>query len=101
MAVKKPSWKNLRKAKVPLIFIPGIIVAWYVWSGGVADFSNWYKIKTVFPKSTVVEEIVDGDTFDLYSGLRIRMYGINAPEINDEMVKMGLAKEDHLNMKKE
>lgn len=41
---------------------------------------NFY-FYNVFEKEKVVVEVVDGDTFQLTSGKRVRLMGVNAPEI--------------------
>lgn len=38
------------------------------------------KVESQKSESVMVTNVVDGDTFDINSGERVRMYGINAPE---------------------
>jgi len=76
---KRLTWKKLKKAGVATIFIPGILLSWYIKTGRLNNFDEYYKAKMVFPDSGLVETIEDGDTFDLRSGARIRMLLIDSP----------------------
>ena len=73
------TWKKLKKAGVAAIFIPGILLSWYVKTGRLDNFDEYYKAKIIFPDSGLVETVEDGDTFDLKSGARIRMLGVDSP----------------------
>ena len=73
------TWKKLRKAGVAGMFIPGILLAWYVKTGRLDNFDEYYKAKIIFPDSGIVERIEDGDTFDLKSGARVRILGVDSP----------------------
>ncbi len=76
---KRLTWKKLRKAGVATVFIPGILLAWYVKTGKLNNFDKYYKAKMVFPDSGLIETVENGDTFDLRSGVRIRMLLIDSP----------------------
>lgn len=76
----------LRKIGVVGVLIPGIIIT--VAALGV---KNWQGLgpdihgnKRVFPDTGVVRQVIDGDTFELQSGVRVRMIGINAPDRGEE-----------------
>lgn len=66
------------------MFIPGLLVA------GILGFSltnigiNIYKNKTLFPYSAVIQTVIDGDTLETKTGVRIRLIGINAPDRGDK-----------------
>jgi len=81
MSKKKLSAKSLLRKGVPAVLIPGIlaisILGWKV--GALEKAQNYYQIKALFPTSGVVTEIVDGDTFTLKSGVKVRLLGIDAP----------------------
>jgi len=87
--VTRLTWKKLKKAGVATIFIPGILLAWYVKTGKLNNFDDYYKAKMVFPDSGLVETVEDGDTFDLRSGARVRMLGIDSPDRGKEGFKQG------------
>lgn len=66
---------------VPAVLIPGLFIAMALgWNptklGGVKDY---HEIKTIFPSSGVVAQVIDGDTFELQNGVDVRMIGIDAP----------------------
>lgn len=84
---KRLTWKSLRKAGVAAVFIPGILLAWYVKTGRLDNFDEYYKAKVIFPKSGLVETVEDGDTFDLRSGARVRMLLIDSPARGKEGYK--------------
>ena len=83
----KLTWNKLRKAGVATVLIPGILLAWYVKTGRLDNFDEYYKAKMIFPKSGLVETVEDGDTFDLKSGVRIRMLLIDSPARGKEGYK--------------
>lgn len=78
----------LRKIGIKEVLIPGLLLAaTFGWTG-------WNKLeerKIRWPESGVVRVVEDGDTFELQSGTRVRMIGINAPgrgeEKSDEATK--------------
>ncbi len=78
--MKKITAKGLRKIGVKEVLIPGLLLA------GILGFSlnklgtNIYKNKTLFPQSATVSKVIDGDTIETKSGVRIRLIGINAPD---------------------
>jgi endonuclease YncB( thermonuclease family) len=72
------SW--LRARNVPRVFIAGILLTLAVGAGNIGKIKDYYKYRRVFPVTGIVREVVDGDTFDLQNGTRVRMNGINAPE---------------------
>lgn len=78
--MRRLTWKKLKKAGIAGVLIPGILLAWYVKTGRIDNFDDYYKAKVIFPHSGLVEAVKDGDTFDLKSGARIRMLGVNAPD---------------------
>ncbi len=75
--------KTLRKWGVKEVFIPGLLVA------GILGFSltnigiNIYKNKTLFPYSATISNVIDGDTLETKTGVRVRLMGINAPDRGD------------------
>ncbi len=83
-SVKKITAKRLRKIGVKEVLIPGLLLA------GVLGFSlsklgtNIYKNKTLFPQSATISTVIDGDTIETRSGVRIRLIGINSPDRGDK-----------------
>jgi len=72
----------LRKIGLKEVLIAGTIFA--VTALGIKD---WQKLgpdihenERVFPETGVVRQVIDGDTFELVNGVRVRMIGINAPD---------------------
>ena len=84
MKKKRITADRLRKIGVKEVLIPGLILA------GVLGFSlnklgtNIYKNKTLFPQSAIVSKVIDGDTVETRSGVRVRLIGINAPDRGDK-----------------
>jgi hypothetical protein len=78
---KKLTAKNLLKKRFPHVLIPGLIAAGILgWSAkALIDAKNYHQLKQLFPASGVVTEIVDGDTFVLKNGVKVRLLGIDAP----------------------
>lgn len=60
--------------------IPGVVAALAVLGVSVDKVKNYYDYKQLFPESGVVEIVVDGDTVELKSGVRVRLLGVNAPD---------------------
>lgn len=71
---------------IPAVLIPGILTAVLLgWNPKqFANVKNYYSVKTLFPKTGVVREVYDGDTFALQSNLEVRLIGINAADRGDE-----------------
>lgn len=78
---KKITAEFLKKRGVPGILIPGLIAAGAIGALTINSFGNiknYYQMKTLFPVSGVVTEVVDGDTFVLKNGVKVRLLGIDA-----------------------
>lgn len=92
---KKSRWTRSRLAGlgIPAVLIPGILLAIALgWNPTQLIKVNDYRdIKTIFPDNGVVASVSDGDTFELKSGVGVRMIGINAPDRGDK--DYNLAKE--------
>lgn len=73
----KPSWnkKRLLALGIPVIMIPGMLLAL---SFGWNPIN--LKLSTIFPSSSLVQTIEDGDTFTLKNGATVRLLGVNAWE---------------------
>ncbi len=75
--------KYLEKRHVPKVLISGLLIASVLgWTGwrNLDKVKNYYQVKQIFPTSTTVTTVLDGDTFDITNGLSVRLLGINAPE---------------------
>ena len=75
--------KYLEKRRVPKVLISGLLIASVLgWTGwrNLDKIKNYYQVKEIFPISTTVTGVLDGDTFDIKNGLSVRLLGINAPE---------------------
>jgi len=79
---KRLTWNSLKRAGVATVLIPGILMAYYITSGKIDNFNQYYKAGKIFPKHGVVESIKDGDTFDLKSGARVRLLMVDSPPKN-------------------
>ncbi|MBU2052345.1 thermonuclease family protein [Patescibacteria group bacterium] len=85
---KKSFWTKgkLIALGVPPVLAVGMLAA--INLGWVPDRSfqeqNYYQNETVFPKSAVVDSVIDGDTLTLVNGQSVRLIGINAPERGKE-----------------
>lgn len=83
MKGKRITAQKLRKIEVKEVLIPGLLLA------GALGFSlnklgtNVYKNKTLFPQSATISNVIDGDTIETKSGVRVRLIGINAPDRGD------------------
>ena len=84
--MKRWPGETLRKKKVPVGWIPGLLVAMAMgWEGNeLLTAKNLRDNELVFPKSAAVEGIIDGDNFFIENGQSIRLIGINAPERGKE-----------------
>src|SRR3989338_6524653 len=84
---KNKRWtrERLIKLGIPAVLIPGIILAITLgWNPvKLAEVRDYHEIKQVFPESGIVNEVSDGDTFELKNGVGVRMIGINAPDRGD------------------
>ncbi len=73
--------KSLRKMGVKEVLIPGLILASVLgWTGWKKLGNDFYKNKQVFPDTGIVRQIEDDDTFQLQSGVRVRLLGVDAPK---------------------
>lgn len=57
---------------------------------------DYYQLESVFPKSAVVESVIDGDNIILENGQSVRLIGINAPERGQENFDKAKEKLDKL-----
>lgn len=57
---------------------------------------DYYQLESVFPKSAVVEGVIDGDNLYLENGQSVRLIGINAPERGQENFDKAKEKLDKL-----
>lgn len=46
-------------------------------------FLLWIINSSAYGNSVVVQRVIDGDTFEIHTGEKVRLIGINAPEISD------------------
>jgi micrococcal nuclease len=77
--MKKVSTTKLRKFGVPAVLIPGLVLASVLGWTGWTKLENYRQSKMVFPDSGMVKQVFDGDTFELNSGVVVRLVGIDAP----------------------
>ncbi len=91
---RKPTAGFFAKKGVKKVLIPGLLMAAALgWTGWNKLGQDIYKNRTLFPKSGVVKMISDGDTFEMNSGVTVRLLGVNAPdrgEAGGEEAKDGL-----------
>lgn len=73
-------YKSLIRKGVPAVLIPGIIFAGIYSIDNLKRIKNYYESELIFPRSGVIKEVDDGDTFRMESGHKIRMLGIDAPD---------------------
>ena len=87
MKKRKEKWnrKRLMALGLPAVLIPGILTAILLgWNPiQLVKVKEYYAVKTLFPKTGVVWEVSDGDTFTLRNGVEVRLIGINAPDRGD------------------
>jgi endonuclease YncB( thermonuclease family) len=78
--------KKLLAIGIPAVLIPGILTAVVLgWNPKVLEKAkNYYEITSLFPKTGVVREVYDGDTFRLQSRVEVRMIGIDAPNRGEQ-----------------
>ena len=83
MGKKKQLTPSFLKSKgVPAVFVAGLFMASILGWKGFDTFSksqNYYALKSLFPDTTRVVNIVDGDTVEIKNGLSVRLVGIDAP----------------------
>lgn len=84
--MKRLTAKTLKQKKVPGVLIPGLLLAMALgWKANdLYKTQNFYENEAVFPKSAVVDSVIDGDNIFLDNGLSVRLIGINAPERGKE-----------------
>ena len=96
--------KDLKKKGVPSILISGLVIASIVGLASFNKIKNYYELKELFPASTTVTQVEDGDTMILKNGLSLRLIGVDAPdrgakkyiEAKDELSKEVLNKKIYL-----
>lgn len=74
--------KRLIALGIPAVLIPGILVA-ITLGWNPTQFKNtrdYYAVKSLFPKTGIVQDVYDGDTFVLNNDVEVRLIGVNAPE---------------------
>lgn len=78
-----PSISTLTKKGFPYAIIAGLITAHMLgWDGRALDaVKTYHEIRTLFPATSTVVIVEDGDTFVLKNGIKIRLLGINTPEL--------------------
>jgi len=81
---KSLSYQDLIKKGIPAVLIQGILVASVFGVKNIEKIKNYYQSELIFPKSGIINKAEDGDTFELTSGQRIRLLGINAPDRGKE-----------------
>lgn len=66
---------------IPAVLIPGLLTVLVLgWNPSkLMKTQNYYANQTLFPKSGVVAEVYDGDTFRLQNNVEVRLLGVNAP----------------------
>lgn len=101
---KKPRFtaKTLLALGVPAVLIPGLLVAYTLgWNGKpLSQAVPYHTIKTVFPYEGTVMNVIDGDTFELDNGTRVRLIGINAPGRGEAGYDTGKTALSNLTLKK-
>jgi len=107
-APRKLSRDILLAFGIPVIFIPGLLLASLLgwdWRLGLAALDKnpdkYFASEQIFPKKGKVERVIDGDTFVLYSGEKVRLMGIDAPELAAEWGMEARAKVVELTSKQE
>lgn len=72
-----PNW--FRKNKVPAVIIPGLLLASALGWTGWKQLENYKQNKNIFIEFSVAKKVIDGDTFELDSGMTVRLIGVDAP----------------------
>lgn len=96
--MKRLTDKALKKKNVPGVLIMGILAAMAMgWEANdLMKTKDYYQLESVFPKSAVVESVIDGDNIILENGQSVRLIGINAPERGKENFEEAKTKLDKL-----
>ena len=70
---KRITRKTLLALGIPAVLIPGLMTAMLLgWDPSkLATISNYHAVQKVFPKTGVVREVYDGDTFRLQNGVEL------------------------------
>lgn len=68
----------IRKKNAAIIFIPSLLLIFVITV--VGSFKSVRSVSSPNIPLTSVTKIIDGDTFDLSDGRRIRLWGVDAPE---------------------
>jgi micrococcal nuclease len=74
---------------IPTVFIPGLILASVLgwdWQSDLArlkERGGYYQSKVIYPEKETVAEVIDGDTIELSNGQRVRLQGVDAPELRN------------------
>lgn len=80
---KQKRWTRARLLAlgVPAVLIPGLLLAIVLgWNPAkLVKEEDYHQITTLFPKTGVVRDVSDGDTFALQNGVEVRLIGIDAP----------------------
>lgn len=83
MASRKTRWtrRKLLALGIPAVLVPGFLIAMVLgWNPAqLRKIKNYSQVTSVFPTGGVVARVTDGDTFELESGVSVRLMGINAP----------------------
>jgi len=96
--MKRITREWLKKLGVPGVLIPGLMLAAALgWkTNDLYQTQNFYENQAIFPKSAVVESVIDGDNLVLENGQSVRLIGINAPERGKENFEVAKGKLDSL-----
>ncbi len=81
---KIPARADLLKKGIPLLFIPGIILALKLGPKGLENLKNYSSSSKIFPSSGYIKEVEDADTFTLKDGTIVRLLGLDAPDRGEE-----------------
>lgn len=75
------SRKTLAALGIPAVLIPGLMTAILLgWDPAKLNrVTDYHAIGTLFPKTGVVRDVHDGDTFRLQNGTEVRLIGVDAP----------------------